>query len=52
MDNYTCAARAVYDETSAALQLIYNELNQGQQQKLLKNAVVKALLDHYGVCYD
>ena len=33
------------------LQLIVNELNQGQQKKLVRNAEIKALLDRYGVQY-
>ena len=40
---------AVKAETKAALQLIYSELNHGQQNKLLKNEKVKALLERYGV---
>ena len=35
-NEYTKAAQAVYDETKAALQLVYDNLNQGQQKKLLK----------------
>ncbi len=34
-----------------ALQLIVNELNQGQQKKIAKNPTVRALLDRYGVQY-
>ena len=44
-------ADVVYEETKAALQIVYDALNQGQQQKLLKNENVKALFDHYGVVY-
>ena len=36
-------------ETKAALQLIYDTLNNGQQKKIVKNAEVKALLIRYGV---
>lgn len=36
-------------ETKAALQLIYNSLNQGQQKKLIKNEEVYQLLKRYGV---
>lgn len=39
----------VYDDTTAALQTVYDALNQGQQQKLLKDEKVKALLERYGV---
>lgn len=43
------AARAMRAETKAALQTVYEALNQGQQKKLLKDEAVKALLDRYGV---
>jgi hypothetical protein len=36
-------------ETTNALQLVYNALNQGQQKKLLKDETVKVLFDRYGV---
>ena len=32
-----------------ALQTVYNELNRGQQKKLLKSEVVKAMFERYGV---
>lgn len=38
-------------ETRAALQLVYDTLNQGQQKKLLKEEAVKELFDRYGVNY-
>ncbi len=44
-------AEVVYEETKTALQTVYDALNQGQQQKILKDANVKALFDHYGVAY-
>lgn len=37
------------DETREALQTVYDELNSGQQKKILKNEVVKALFERYGV---
>ena len=49
MNEWTLAAKAVYDDTQAALQLVYDSLNNGQQQKLLKEAAVKKLLEHYEV---
>ena len=49
MDKWTKAAAAVYAETQAALQTVYDALNQGQQQKLLKDKTVAALLAFYGV---
>lgn len=42
---------AVKTETKAALQTVFNELNNGQQNKLLKNEAIKALFDRYGVQY-
>lgn len=32
-----------------ALQTVYNTLNQGQQKKLLKSEVVRAMFERYGV---
>lgn len=37
------------NKTKAALQLIYDSLNNGQQKKLLKNSEVKKLLVFYEV---
>ena len=42
----------VKSDTKAALQLIYDSLNNGQQKKLLKNSEVKKLLEFYGIIYD
>ena len=52
MTEWTNAARQVYAETQQALQLVYDSLNSGQQQKILKDAKVKALFDLYGVAYE
>ena len=49
MHEWTMAAEKVYTETQAALQLVYDSLNQGQQQKLMKDKQVKELFEHYGV---
>lgn len=38
-----------YNTTADALKLIYDNLNHGQQQKILKNEEVKELLIFYGV---
>jgi len=35
--------------TKSALQLVWDNLNNGQQKKLLKEAEVKELLERYGV---
>lgn len=40
---------AVKTETQVALQTMYDALNHGQQQKILKSEAVKALFDRYGV---
>lgn len=42
---------AVKTETKNALQTMYNALNKGQQNKILKNEEVKALFDRHGVEY-
>lgn len=36
-------------ETKAALQTVYDALNKGQRQKLLKDEKVLAILNRYGV---
>ena len=41
--------KAVKNETKAALQLVYNSMNQGQRKKLIKNEEVKRILKFYGV---
>ena len=46
---WTEKAEAVYTETQQALQTVFDALNQGQQNKILKNEEVKALFDRYGV---
>lgn len=38
-------------EIKIALQTMYDALNHGQQQKILKNEKVKALFDRYKVEY-
>ena len=40
------------EQTKEALQLIINELNQGQRKKILKNEEIKILLDRYGVVVE
>ena len=42
---------AIKEETKNALQTVYNCLNNGQQKQILKQEVVKALFDRYGVNY-
>lgn len=48
----TAAVDAAKTETKKALQTMYDALNHGQQQKILKNDNVKALFDRYGVEYE
>lgn len=45
-------AKAFNQEIRAALLAVYKALNNGQQQKLLKNETVKALFERYGVVTD
>lgn len=46
---WTLAAEAVAAETKAALQTVFDNLNQGQQKKLLKSPEVRALFERYAV---
>lgn len=41
----------VKNETKDALQMVFDSLNQGQQNKLLKKEAIVALFDRYGVEY-
>ena len=43
------AVETCKEETRNALQTVYDELNQGQQKKILKSDAVKTLFDRYGV---
>ena len=43
---------SVKNETKEALQLVFSQLNNGQQKKILRNEAVKALFDRYGVEYS
>lgn len=36
-------------EVKAALQAVYNDLNRGQQKKLLRNPVIRSMFERYGV---
>lgn len=36
-------------EVKAALQAVYNDLNRGQQKKLLRNPTIRAMFERYGV---
>lgn len=50
-DALTAAVEAAKAETKSALQTVYDALNQGQQNKIVKDEAVKALFDRYGVEY-
>ena len=50
-DTLNNAVEACKAETKEALQTVYDELNNGQQKKILKSDTVKALFDRYGVKY-
>lgn len=39
-------------EVKVALQAVYNDLNQGQRKKLLRNPVIRAMFERYGVEID
>lgn len=43
------ALEAAKAETRAALQTVYDALNHGQQNKILKNSAVAALFERFGV---
>ena len=45
----TAAVEACKAETKDALQLVYDSLNTGQKNKLLKDPAVVALFERYGV---
>lgn len=47
----TQAVESAKTETKNALQTVYDALNKGQQQKLLKDETVKNLFDLYSVNY-
>lgn len=43
--------RAVKNATRTALQLLFDNINHGQQKQLVKREEIKALFDRYGVEY-
>lgn len=47
--SYTDKVLAYNRQMKEALSIIYNELNNGQQKKIIKNEQVKELLERYGV---
>ena len=43
---------AIKTETQTALQTVFDELNHGQQKKILKNEEIVKLFKRYGVVYE
>ena len=39
-------------EIKSALQAVYDDLNQGQRKKLLRNPAIRAMFERYGVETD
>ena len=39
-------------EVKDALQAVYNDLNQDQRKKLLRNPTIRAVFERYGVAID
>lgn len=46
------AVEAAKSETKSALQTVYDALNHGQKQQIVKNEGVKTLFDRYDVKYQ
>ena len=46
------AVESAKAETKAALQTVYDALNQGQRKKIVKEEAVEKLFDLYGVEYN
>lgn len=40
------------EETRTALQLLYDSVNKGQRKQIVKDPVIRALFDRYGVKYE
>lgn len=51
-DKLNEAVAACKAETKAALETVYNALNQGQRKKILKDEKVKKKFDRFGVEYE
>lgn len=49
---FSAAVAETKENTKAALQTVYDAMNQGQRKKIVKDAAVKALFDLYGVEYS
>lgn len=44
--------QAVINDTTEALQTVYDALNQGQRKQIVKKEKVKKMFDRYGVEYE
>ncbi len=51
-EELNAAVEVTKERYRSAFQTIYDALNQGQKKKLLKDEVVKNILDLYGVVYE
>ena len=49
MENCIERAREHVNRTRNALQTVFNEVNQGQQKKILRNDKVRQIFELYGV---
>lgn len=52
MNNIKEKVLAYNIEIKTALETMFNELNSGQQKKILKNDKIKALFDKYKINYN
>ncbi len=43
---------AAIADTKAALETVYNALNQGQQKQIIKDSAVAALFERYGLAVE
>lgn len=46
------AVNAAKEETREALQLLFDNINKGQQKQIAKRDEIKALFDRFGVEYE
>lgn len=49
MGHYTEKAEVIVNDNRAALQLLWDNINKGQQKQLAKVPEIAALLERYGV---
>lgn len=46
------AVNTAKEETREALQLLFDNINKGQQKQIIKRKEIKALFDRFGVEYE